>query len=67
MKTAQYVIDFAIIFSIVLFVSVIVTSLYGFFMHGSGAIDWETSVRLALILGIVLPWVHRRVDTPNAK
>jgi len=60
MKIIPYVIEFAITFSIVLFVSVIVTSLYSFFMHDSGAVDWETSVRLAVILGIVLPWVNRR-------
>ncbi len=64
MKAIKYFIDFAIIFSIVLFVSVIVTSLYSFFMHGSGVVDWETSVRLAIILGVVLPWVHKRVETP---
>ena len=67
MKTVQYFIDSAIIFSIVLFVSVMVTSVYNFFMHGSGAFEWEPSIRLALILGIVLPWVHRRVETPGGK
>jgi hypothetical protein len=67
MNMTKYAVDFAIIFTVVLFVSVIVTSLYNFFMHGSGVIEWETSIRFAIILGIVLSWLQQRIGKPGAR
>lgn len=43
------------VLSLVVLVSVIVTYLYSLVAHGTGAIDWETSFRLAIIFAIVLP------------
>jgi Mg2+ and Co2+ transporter CorA len=49
---------FLTIAPIVFIVSLVVSYLYGMLVHGSGAVDWEASVRLAIIFGIVLPIVH---------
>ena len=53
-------VDFVIIFAITLLVSVIVTFLYSLIVRGSGAIDWETSFRSAIVLAIVLSWIQQR-------
>ncbi len=52
--------EFAINFIIALVVSVIVTYLFNLIVHSSGVIDWETSFRFALILGIVIPLANKR-------
>lgn len=39
-------------------VSLVVTWLYTALAHGGGVVDWDTSVRLALIFGITLPAVR---------
>jgi len=60
MTTAKYAIDFVVTSAIVLLASVAVTFLYSLIIHGSGVIDWETSIRFAIVLGIALPWIHQR-------
>lgn len=67
MNMTKYAIDFAVTFAIVLVVSVIVTFLYSLIVHGLGVIDWETSFRFAIILGIVLPWIHQREKKQSEK
>ena len=42
-------------FAVVLVVAVVVTYLWNLLMHSAGNVDWETSFRLAVILGIALP------------
>jgi len=42
-------------FAIVLVAAVVVTFLWNLWIHGAGNVDWETSFRLAVILGIALP------------
>ncbi len=54
MKIKKFLIQFAIYFSLVFVVAAIVTYLWNLGMHGQSAIDWETSFRLAIILGIIL-------------
>jgi hypothetical protein len=44
--------------AIVLVVSLVVTWLYSALVHGSGALDWESSIRLAIIFGITFPVVR---------
>lgn len=39
-------------------VSLVVTWVYNAIAHGGGMVDWDTSVRLALIFGITLPAVR---------
>ena len=58
MKIKKFLIQFVIYFSLVFVVSAIVTYLWNLIVHGQSAVDWETSFRLAIIIGIALP-VHR--------
>jgi hypothetical protein len=58
--------DFAITFVLTLAVSILVTYLYSLVVHGSGVVDWEASFRLAIIFGIVIPWLHQREKNRNA-
>jgi hypothetical protein len=36
-----------------------VSFLYSLIVHGSGQVDWESAVRLGIILGIVLPFARK--------
>jgi hypothetical protein len=67
MNPVKYAIDFAVTFAIVLLVSVAVTFLYSLLVHGAGIVEWETSFRLALILGIALPIVNQRGKQGSGK
>jgi len=60
MNMKELLIDFVITFAVTLVVAAIVTFLYSLIVHGAGTMDWETSFRLAIILGIVLPWTKAR-------
>lgn len=52
--------DFTITFIISLVTSIIVIFLYNLLVHSSVVIDWETSIRYGLILGIVIPLATKR-------
>lgn len=67
MKLTQYVIDFAVMFAIVLVVNLIVAFLYGLIVHGSGTLEWESAFTFAITLGIILPWVRRHEKRQSAK
>ena len=54
MNIKKLLISFVIIFAVTLVVDAIVTYLWNLTMHGQSAVDWETSFRLAIILGIAL-------------
>jgi len=54
MKIKKFLIHFATMFTLVLVVSVIVTYLWSLIFHGAGAIDWQLSFTLAIIVGIIL-------------
>lgn len=60
MNIRKYLTDLALIFVVVFLVSVIVTFVYDLLAHGEGVVDWETAFRFAIVLGIVLPWLHQR-------
>ena len=55
MKIKRFLIDFAVVFAVTLVVAAIVTYLWNLIAHGQSAVDWETSFRFAIILGIALP------------
>ena len=55
MKIKNLLIGFVTIFAVTLLVAAIVTYLWNMIRHGQSAVDWETSFRLAIILGIALP------------
>ena len=60
MNTKELLIDFVITFGVGLVSAALVTFLYSLFVHGAGAVDWGTSFRLAIILGIVLSFTNAR-------
>jgi len=55
MKIKGFLIGFVTTFVVTLVVAAIVTYLWNLGVHGQSAVDWETSFRLAIILGIILP------------
>lgn len=65
MNMKEGLIDFVSTFLIVLVVASLVTCLWNLSFHDSGTVDWETSFRLAIIFGIVLPWVKARERQPE--
>jgi uncharacterized membrane protein YadS len=60
MNIRKYLTELALTFVVVFVVSVIVSFVYSLLAHGQGVVDWETAFRFAIILGIVLPWLHQR-------
>ena len=59
MNSRGWFMDFVVTFVITLVVAIIVTLLWNLIAHGDVNIDWATSFRLAIILGIALPIVKR--------
>ena len=55
MKIKNFLIGFVTTFAVTLVVAAIVTYLWNLIAHGQSAVDWETSFRFAIILGIALP------------
>jgi len=55
MKIKNLLIDFVTTFALTLIAAIIVTYLWNLVLHGQNAVDWETSFRLAIILGLALP------------
>lgn len=60
MNPRKLLLDAAITIPVTFVVAAVVTYLYSLIAHGAGVVDWGTSVRLAVILGIVLPWSRSR-------
>ena len=60
MKIKGILLNFAIFFLITFVVSTIVNFLWNLIFHGTTTIAWETSFRLAIILGIVLAWIQKK-------
>jgi hypothetical protein len=55
MRVKSFIAHFAITFGLAFVVSALVSWLWAVIRHGGGSADWETSFRLAVILGIVIP------------
>jgi hypothetical protein len=55
MRVKSFLIDFGATFAVALVVSVLVTLLWNLSTQGQAIIDWETSLRLAVIFGMLLP------------
>jgi hypothetical protein len=67
MNIKKYVTGFAQTFAIVFVVSAIVSFLYSLVVHGESLVDWGSTFRLAIVLGIVLPWLQlREKNLPRA-
>jgi hypothetical protein len=63
MNIKRLLVDFVTVFAVTLILSVIVTVLWNLIVHGASTIDWETSVRFAILFGIILPWIETRRRT----
>jgi hypothetical protein len=59
MKATKLASDFVFTFAIIFVVGMIVTFVYNLLVYRTSMIDGETSFRLALILGISLPFIQR--------
>lgn len=55
MNFKKTIIGFSKVFAISLLVTVGVTFLWNLVFHGVSKVDWETSFRFAILLGIILP------------
>jgi hypothetical protein len=56
MKIKAFVKGFLIIFGIALLANILITLLWNYFYKDKGpVIDWETSVRMALLFAIIIP------------
>ncbi len=60
MNFKKVLIGFIVMFLITLIVSIAVTYLWSLGFHDTAKIDWETSFRLAIILGIIISIVENR-------
>ncbi len=58
MRIKNLFIGFIITFPLVLVISAGLGYCYGLLIHGLGVGYWASSVHLALIFGIALPWIH---------
>jgi hypothetical protein len=59
-NTKKLLVDFASVFAVSLGVTAVVTLLWNLLVHHAGAVDWETSLRFAIVLGIILTWMEAR-------
>ena len=60
MNIKRLLTDFVTVFVVTLAVTAIVTLLWNLVVHRAGIVDWETSFRFAIILGIILTWAETR-------
>lgn len=67
MNFKKVLISFIIGFAITFIVSGLVTYLYSLGFHETGKIDWETSFRLAIIIGIIFPVIEARKGKSEGK
>ncbi len=67
MKIKRFLLEFVVMFVIVLIVNVAVSYLYGLIAHGAGTIAWDSAFAVAIALGIVLPWVRRLEPEQQAR
>jgi hypothetical protein len=56
MKTKKFILRFLMTFGIAFIVNILITICWNYFIKGNGSeIEWETSLRIALLLAIVIP------------
>jgi hypothetical protein len=60
MKTGSFLLDVVITIVVTFVVAAVVTFLYSLVVHGTGATDWATAIRLAIIIGIAVPLTRIR-------
>jgi hypothetical protein len=60
MRTRRLLVDAVTVFAVTLGITALVTLLWNTIGHRSATVDWETSFRFAIVLGIILPWIATR-------
>lgn len=65
MNIKNILIDFVTVFAVSLVLLVFITFLWNLIFHDEGIIEWETSFRMAIFFGIILPWIERRGNKGN--
>ncbi len=60
MSIRRSVVDAVIVFCVTLVISMVVSVLWNVIAHRPPTIDWETSVRFAIVLAILVPWIQTR-------
>jgi len=61
MNIKRIVVDSLAAFTVTLLTCAVVTLMWSLSHHRPGIIDWETSFRFAIVLGIILPWIAMRI------
>lgn len=60
MRFKTMILEFAGLFILIFIIASVVSYLYSLLVHGAGQVDWESSVRFGIILGIVVTWINAR-------
>ena len=60
MNIKRLLVDIVTVFLVSLAISMVVSLLWNLIVHGAGTVDWETSIRFAILLGIIVPWITTR-------
>lgn len=60
MKIKEILLEFLLTFVIVFIVSALVTFLYAVIVNGDPVVNWQTAIQMAVIFGVVVPWLNRR-------
>ncbi len=63
MNVKRLLVEALTVFAASLVVSMVVTLLWNVIVHKNVSVDWESSFRFAIVLGIILPWVGTRRAT----
>ena len=59
-RIGRAIVEFLFTFVLAFAVTAIVSVLWNVIAHGEGTIDWDTSFRFGIVLGILLPWMNAR-------
>ena len=65
MKITRLLVDVVAVFAVSLVVSIVVSLVWNLIVRKTSTIDWETSFRFAILLGIIVPWTTSRRGTPR--
>jgi len=60
MRAVEAIREFALVTVLAFAVTAAVSYTWSALAHGEGTVAWAAAVRLAIVLGIVVPWVHAR-------
>ncbi len=60
MHIKRLLVDSVTVFAATLIVTAIVTLVWNIIGHRAVTVDWETSFRFAIVLGIMMPWIATR-------